>query len=96
MCVAFAYTDGNGNRNGNCDANAYSNDDAQGYANTQGCANTTAASHTGASAVSRKRLYATFFGDSRSNSRVPEKPRVLYLRARQGKDKGWNGHRGDS
>ena len=93
MWVAFAYTDGNGNRNrnGNRNANAYSNAGTKGYANSA-----TAPNSSRASAVSRKRLYATFFGDSRSNSRVPEKPRVLYLRARQGKDKGWNGRRGDS
>ena len=86
MWVAFTYTDGNGNRNSNCDANAYSNAGTKGYANSATAPNSSRASAVSSGAIS------AFFGDSRSNSRVP----VLYLRARQGKDKGWNGHRGDS
>ena len=70
MWVAFTYTHGNGNCDGISISNAY------GYANCntwrQNYPHTAAAAHTGASAVALE-LDAALFGDSRRNSRVPEK-----------------------
>jgi len=76
---AIAYTDGNGNGDG-CSvgyahSNGYGYGDGDGYciANTKEYGHTTAASYTASSTVSLG-LRAAFFGNSRSSSRVPEKP----------------------
>ena len=68
---------GNGYINGSSVGNADSNGDGDGnrycIANTEEYGHTTAASYTASSAVSLG-LHAAFFGNSRSNSRVPQKP----------------------
>ena len=63
---ALAYTDGNGNANSNSNADRYTRRNSI-YSNSA-----TAPNSSGASAVSLE-LYAAFLGNSRSNSRVPEK-----------------------
>ena len=83
MCVGFAYTNSDCNGNCNCDSNgisisnAYSNVNAQADSDSETGSHTAAASHTGASAVSFRAI-AAFYGNSRSNSRVP-KSRELFI-----------------
>jgi hypothetical protein len=102
LCVAFAvaYTDGNGYGYSNSDRYDHGHGDTYFDAETDayaaGSTDAETRSDTGATpddqadlplanAVSLE-LHAAFFGNSQSNSRVPEKRRALYLRARQAKD----------
>jgi hypothetical protein len=74
---AFAYTDGHGycdgssvgyaHSNGYCHGNRYCIANAEDYAYT-------AAAPNGAPPAVSLGLHTAFFGNSRSNSRVPEKP----------------------
>ena len=77
MWNGFANANGDGDGHGCGIGNAHSNGDGDGnrycIANTEEYGHTTAASYTASSAVSLG-LHAAFFGNSRSNSRVPQKP----------------------
>ena len=74
----FAYANGNGdscgigNGYGYCDCDSDTN--AYRIANAKKHGHTTAASYTASPTVKAVGLHAAFFGNSRSNSRVPEKP----------------------
>jgi len=82
LWIGFAYTNGNGdscgigNCNGYCNGYGDCDSDTNAYciANATEYGHTTAASYTASPAVKALGLHAAFFGNSRSNSRVPEKP----------------------
>jgi hypothetical protein len=86
----YGEPDGNANFDGETDAHAAGSTDAETRSDTGAAPDDQAdlpLATALANAVSLK-LHAALFGNSPSNSRVPEKPRAPYLRARQAKDKG--------
>jgi hypothetical protein len=71
--VAFAYTHGDGNSDGDGIGNAYSDDDAKADTDAETSAYTKAASHTGASAVTVRTLRSFLRGLAKqfASSRKP-------------------------